>query len=318
MQAGKVLTICSIAAVLSACSTTGTQSLTPAATQPLIQDTGREFTTMSAFTARNTATGEIVRIFPTRETLNAYAASRTLSLQSVNNLRYHSGPVQTSPKVYLVLWGNWTSLDPYGVKTRLQNFYSVIGGRRWLNSVTQYKQSNGLHAGNAGNIFVKTIADTTAPPSSPTQSQLDAEAGKIALQTNDHTVNASYIIALPHGVHPSGFGTQYCAWHSAAITSKGVIAYTNLPYMPDAGGSCGAYAVNAASRNDGVSIVAGHEQAETETDPQPNSGWLDVNDEENGDKCAWTRLENNPYAGGYPTQPLWSNATSGGSCVQSY
>ncbi|MEA2718422.1 MAG: hypothetical protein QOJ39_286, partial [Candidatus Eremiobacteraeota bacterium] len=37
---------------------------------------------------------------------------------------------------------------------------------------------------------------------------------------------------------------------------------------------------------------------------------------ENGDKCAWVNLINNPNAGGYPTQPLWSNANNG--CVQSY
>ena len=67
---------------------------------------------------------------------------------------------------------------------------------------------------------------------------------------------------------------------------------------------------------DGVSIVFGHEQGETETDPQPNSGWLDSSGAENGDKCAWTNLINNPNAGGYPTQPLWSNATL--SCVQTY
>lgn len=285
---------------------------------PENQNGTREFTTVTAFTARNTATGEIVHIFPTRETLNAYAASRAITLQSVSNLTYHNGPMQTSPKIYLVLWGNWNGLDPYGVKNRLESFYTSIGGKRWLNSVTQYKQSNGLHVGNAGNIFVKAIADTTTPPASPTQAQLGAEAAKIASLTNDHTISASYVLALPHGVRPSGFGTQYCAWHSATITSKGVVPYTNLPYMPDAGGSCGAFAVNVTNRLDGVSIVAGHEQAETETDPQPDSGWLDASNEENGDKCAWRNLKNNPYAGGYPTQPLWSNATSGGSCVQYY
>jgi serine protease len=144
---------------------------------------------------------------------------------------------------------------------------------------------------------------------------LAAEATRGAAHFNDYSASASYVVVSPHGVKPSGFGS-YCAWHSSTSTSHGIIAYTNLPYIPDAGAACGVGAVNSPGTLDGVSIVGGHEQAETETDPQPNTGWLDSSGEENGDKCAWIGLENNPNAGGYPTQPLWSNATS--SCVQSY
>ena len=83
--------------------------------------------------------------------------------------------------------------------------------------------------------------------------------------------------------------------------------------MPDVGGNCGAGIVNSPGTDDGVTIVEGHEQAETETDPNPFSGW-NSGGGEIGDLCAWQDLENNPNAGGYPTQPLWSNASS--SCVQ--
>lgn len=120
---------------------------------------------------------------------------------------------------------------------------------------------------------------------------------------------------MPHDVTPpSGFGQTYCAWHGA-IQAKGIVAFTNLPYMPDGGQICGAGDVNSPGILDGVSIVEGHEQAETETDPQLNA-WYDSNFEENGDKCVWMNLEDNPDAAGFPTQPLWSNASS--SCVQSY
>lgn len=329
MYKGRLAALAAVAAVLAACSGPGSQSLAPATTRP--QSTG-ELTTLSAFTARNNATGQTVRIFPTRETFDSYGGSPSgIALQghetyqpngnsagasTSGNLLYHNGPVQTAPKLYLVLWGNWSSGDPYGVAGRLQSFYGVIGGSKWLNSVTQYTQSGGAHVGNAGNIFAKTIADASTPPKRPTQSQLAAEAAKIAAQTGDYSASASYVIALPTGVHPSGFGTQYCAWHSSTNAGGGTIAYTNLPYMPDAGSSCGANSVNSNGKLDGVTIVGGHEQGETETDPQPNTGWLDSGGSENGDKCAWTNLMNNSAAGGYPTQPLWSNATS--SCVQSY
>ena len=71
---------------------------------------------------------------------------------------------------------------------------------------------------------------------------------------------------------------------------------------------------------DGVSIVAGHELGEVEGDPFPSTGWTDGSGAENGDKCAWAGLQHNPNAGGFPTQPLSSNASNlnFGARVQSY
>jgi serine protease len=309
------------AALLAACSGGG-QTVVPANTNTQAQSADRELTVLSTFTAQNNVTGEMVRIFPTRDTLDALRAtpdgSRTI--QATAPLTYHGGPIQTSPKIYVVYWGSaWSGTgDPKGLRSYANAFFGVIGGSRWLNSVTQYTQSSGAHVGNAAGSFVGSYIDTTSsPPSAPTQSQLAAEAAKAAAHYGDYSTSASYVVALPHGIKPSGFGTQYCAWHSSTtVSGHGTIAYTNDPYLPDVGTSCGVGSVNSPGTLDGVSIVYGHEQAETETDPQPNTGWLDSSNAENGDKCAWINLENNPNAGGYPTQPLWSNANNG--CVQSY
>ncbi|HEX3551424.1 MAG TPA: hypothetical protein VHT53_13655 [Candidatus Elarobacter sp.] len=281
----------------------------------------RELMNVSTFEARNVQTGELVRIYPTRDALDAARAADASqrATTATSNLTYHGGPVQTAPKLYVVFWGSaWNgSGDPNGEKSRLLAFYGVIGGGHWLNTVTQYTQSGGAHVGNAGNIYAGSYVDTsTTPPSRPTQSQMAAEAARAAAHFGNYTSNASYVVAMPHGIKPSGFGTQYCAYHSTTSATGGTISWTNLPYMPDAGYSCGAGSVNSPGTLDGATIVGGHEQAETETDPQPNSGWLDSSGSEIGDKCAWVSLENNPNAGGYPTQPLWSNANNG--CVQSY
>ncbi|GAC1411267.1 MAG: hypothetical protein NVSMB64_20950 [Candidatus Velthaea sp.] len=160
------------------------------------------------------------------------------------------------------------------------------------------------------------VDTANTPPAKPSQSQLTAEAVAAAAHCGDYSSNAAYVVASPSGIVPSGFKTQYCAYHSSTSAPGGTIAWTNLPYVPDAGTSCAANSVNPNGATDGVTIVAGHEQGETETDPFPSSGWLDSTGAENGDKCAYQNLINNPAAGGYPTQPLWSNATS--SCVQSY
>jgi hypothetical protein len=310
----RLVALAAICALLTACGGGGGQTV-PAT--PDSSSTAPELTTLSTFQARDNTTGAVVRIYPTVDVMRRTVAAHQAT--TVSNLNYYGGPVQTAPKLYVVFWGSsWnTTGDPAGVAAQLKAFYGVIGGSKWLNSVTQYTQTGGAYVGNAGNIFAGSYVDTsTNPPNHPSQSQMAAEAARAAAHYGDYTPNASYVVAMPHGIKPSGFGTRYCAYHSTTSAGGGTIAWTNLPYIPDAGVSCGVGSVNSPGTLDGVTIVAGHEQGETETDPQPNTGWLDSSGEENGDKCAWTGLENNPNAGGYPTQPLWSNATS--SCVQSY
>jgi len=139
--------------------------------------------------------------------------------------------------------------------------------------------------------------------------------------------NASvqYVIATATGNNASGFGTRYCAWHSSTSSSSGNIAYTNLPYITDAGGSCGAN-FNGLGPHAGITIVGGHEMGETITDQFPSSGWLDSNGAENGDKCAWITSGQGASAditlstGTFAVQSLWSNSfnSGAGGCVLSY
>ncbi|MFL5943577.1 MAG: hypothetical protein ACJ75L_09975 [Gaiellaceae bacterium] len=261
-----------------------------------------------------------------------------------NNLSYHGGVggigVETAPKVYLVLWGSqWSNGDPSGESTILQNFFAKVGGSSWLNSVTQYCQgvsSGTIFCNGAGTpasnsvVFSNAVwSDTTAAPSQPSQSQLAAEAvraashfGNTASGSNNTT---QYVIATATGNNASGFGTQYCAWHSSTSSAYGNIAYTNLPYITDAGASCGAN-FNGLGPKAGITIVEGHELAETITDQYPNGGWLDRGGEENGDKCAWIQSGQGASANvtmngsTFPVQSLWSNAfnSDNGGCVLSY
>jgi hypothetical protein len=325
-RASKLIALGAVAAVLAACSGTGTTSIpstAPQSTQggPTTQsvyprsEMGSDGHTITYFYNRNIELGGLVTTSPS-------AGGRTTLSVIPGAMTYHGGPVQTAPKIYVVLWGSasqWGSGDIDGVATYYQNFISGVGGSHWLGSVTQYTQSNGQAVGNAAGSYAGTWNDTvdSVPKlTSPTyQSSLAAEAKRAAAHFGDYSASASYVLMIPHGVRVNGFGSSYCAWHSSTSATGGTIAYTNLPYIPDAGASCGVGSVNSPGTNDGVSIVGGHEQAETETDPQPNTGWLDSGNNENGDKCAWTSLQNDTFStGSFPTQPLWSNAANG--CVR--
>jgi hypothetical protein len=136
-----------------------------------------------------------VMIHPTAEAsaqaLEAQAGKnvRAQPAASSNNLYYHGGVggigVETSPKIYLILWGSqWNNNDPSGEESILVNFFQGVGGSPWLNSVTQYCQgvangsfscSGGKNAGNPSSIFVAAWYDNaSAAPSHPSQSQLAA------------------------------------------------------------------------------------------------------------------------------------------------
>jgi len=264
---------------------------------------------------------------------------------TANDLTFHGGTggigVETAPKIYLVLWGSqWNNNDPSGEAAILEAFYQGVGGSSWANSVTQYCEGvpsgmvfcsgAGQAAGNPSGIFAGVWADNAGTaPSRPRQSQIAAEAVRAAQHFGNTTAasnaNVQYVIATSHLHNSGGFGTQYCAYHSLTSSTVGNIAYTNLPYITDAGVSCGAN-FSGLGPNAGITIVGGHEMAETMTDQFPDGGWLDSSGAENGDKCAWISSGQGAAAditfstGTFPVQSLWSNAFNNGSggCVLSY
>jgi len=255
-----------------------------------------------------------------------------------NNLSSRGGAIQTSPKVYISWWGpEWSgsgfTTGGYGssqAQTYNTDFFSNVGGSAWNNVVREYCQNvpsgtqkcssvaGAVYITNPTGQFGGAWNDPTPVPSNPTQSSIFAAAQRLAAQFG-YSANATYMVYTPHLKSMSGFGTQWCAWHSSGATSSGQLAYAYIPYMPDAGGSCGANFINSGNNSygngyfDGFSVVAGHEYSEAETDPFPSSGWVDRQGAENADKCAWTALSGNIHLGShdYAVQPTWSNATGG-------
>lgn len=236
-------------------------------------------------------------------------------------LTYGGGPVQVTPTVFLVEWGYKRYGDRQGLAALLQSYYGNMGGSQHNSSYTQYYQIvNGqtTYITNPSNQLSGVWDDeTNLVPRHPTDSQIAAEALK-AVAHFGYNGNASYVIATPHGRSTSGFGTQWCAYHSATTSSGRLVSYTDLPYIPDAGANCGSNIISPPSdesgADEGVTIVGGHEQGESATDPNPPTGWYNNTYGENGDICAWTNIQNDPFGSfSYTMQPMYSNASN--SCV---
>ena len=147
-------------------------------------------------------------------------------------------------------------------------------------------------------------------PEQPTDKQIQAEA-EVLVRKFGLDPNASYVVATPHGRNTAGFGTKFCGYHEALTYEKTVIDFTNLPYIAEVGVHCGAGFVNKPGLLDGLTIVEGHELAETQTDPIPPRGWWGSSGEL-GDICAWAKTTSDqPFStGSFPVQPLWSDAAN--------
>lgn len=209
--------------------------------------------------------------------------------------------------------------DPSGMAPDYEAFVKGLGtgSETWSGVMTQYCEgittgstscpsSNNSHVGYpTGGAFAGVWYDTSAPaPSQANETQLAQEAVNAATQFKNTTAaanrNAQYVVLSPHNTHPDGYNTlfsNWCAWHDyssdpslngggGVSDSFGGVAFTNLPYIPDTGASCGAN-FNSLGSLAGVTIVGGHEYAETITDQFPAGGWTDSGGSENGDKCAW-------------------------------
>ncbi|HZY97976.1 MAG TPA: hypothetical protein VFE36_00240 [Candidatus Baltobacteraceae bacterium] len=248
-------------------------------------------------------------------------------------LQYGGGPVESTAKTYLIFWGftgaSDTAADPDGVASYLIKFFTALPNSGWLNTITQYY---GTYSGPKAYITNPSILlsgsyngeyfDPTPPTSNTyTDGAVANEALKVA-NIVGYDANTDYIVVSPHLYTIQGFDASsygFCAYHSSVtITGGRLLSYTTFPYMPDAGYGCGAKAVNNPGTLDGVSIVGGHEEAETITDADATTGWLDASGQEIADKCAWLDMQNTTFPNGqsFPTQPLFSNASR--SCVQSY
>ncbi len=253
--------------------------------------------------------------------------------------------------------GNTTlSGDPSGMAPRLQQLFKGIGvNELWSGVTTQYCEgiatgaqtcpATAAHVGYpVGGALAGVWTDTgAAAPASATEHQLGVEAVAAASHFGNTTPaanrSAQYVVVSAHGTTPDGFnaGARFCAWHDwngdttliggAVSSSVGDIAFTNLPYVTDAGGSCGVGFVNAGAAGvlDAVTIVEGHEYAETITDQNPAGGWTDASGAENGDKCAWLRsgpgaVADVPFTtGSFAMQSTWANDQgSGGGCEISH
>lgn len=240
-------------------------------------------------------------------------------------LRFSNDPAHMAPVIQRLYAGLGTAGE--GWSTVLSQYCQAPGLQNGATSCNNVAGAQHIPVPTNGALADVWYDNTTRQPSrratctnggahqcttGPTGNSLAAEALRaelhFGLNSDAALRNVQIVIASPPGTHPDGFdltllnaSSDFCAWHdytgSAAYTKAQTnhpgtrtVAFTNLPYIPDAGSACGANYVNSVK--DGVTIVASHEYAETITDQYPEyyyGGWFDdgATGNEVADACSW-------------------------------
>lgn len=233
---------------------------------------------------------------------------------------YGNGALLYKPKLYLIFWGFGAAGDPNGMEPLLKKYAQSVGGTKYNAIYTQYTGTAGTIKNPKAQYGGFWNDDTNPIAAHPSDGQVAAES-LAGVAHFGYDPNGSYVVVTAHLHSSSGFGSSFCAYHSATSYQSQLVSYTNLPYIPDAGQSCGSNIVTAPSdetgADEGVTIVEGHEYGESISDPNPPSGYYNGLYGEIGDICAWTDIQNDKYRKHiFTAQPMWSNADD--ACVHSY
>jgi hypothetical protein len=250
------------------------------------------------------------------------------STKAPAQLTYNKGSVLHTANIYAIYWGDWSSGSDK--IAGMEAFFKGYSGSGYANILNEYYDNSGPITGNT--VFKGSYFDTSAaPPHAINANTAFAEA-----------CNMANVISSQNPTQPplpgqediyflftsTGAGhVSFCAWHNWGTCPNGT--NVQVAYMPNLDGvaGCGAqdsdpttypnkYDVANSAGLAALANVTAHELSEAITDPR-GDGWLDQNNQEVGDKCAWQFNGSVTLSDGnkWKLQELWSDGSGG--CIQS-
>src|SRR5260370_12537241 len=206
-------------------------------------------------------------------------------------ITYHGGSVLGTPTVYLIWYGNWNQNNGSDTSTGQQIIRDFVNG---LNNSPYYQinHSYGVPTGSVtliGSEYVDNYSHGSRLSDSAVQAVVRQAiaSGELGLPTPD---GLYFVLTSSDVAERSGFCSKYCGWHTSGTISSTNIKYSFVGNASRCLSACAAQTTgpNGNAGVDGMVSVIAHELEETNTDPNPTSGWADSSGSENGDKCAWT------------------------------
>lgn len=220
----------------------------------------------------------------------------------LSNIVYRLGaPVMTGPiTIYEVWYGTWaTSSAPVPVAKAYQTFTNnfltgaVATGQHWAINHSYYQAAKATPVARTfvGDYSTPIIQQQVVPTNASRYKSPLSQSSIYNLVKDTFFPTAAkadpngiYVVLTSSDIKVSGFGTQFCGWHSYNSASGAKYSFVGDPATTP---GCLAQTVgpNLAGADAMLSVLM-HELEETATDPQLNA-WYSANGNENGDKCAW-------------------------------
>jgi len=225
---------------------------------------------------------------PSRPTGTGMGLIGSKGNRTKSNVEYHGGALMLSTThVYFIWYGNWSGSTAPPILTDLA---SNLGGSAYWDAVTRYRTPIGSGPANAvqysGSVNDAYSRGTTLVNYDIGFIVADAILGSQTLPPDPDGV---YVVFTSADVNEtSGFGTQYCGFHSI-LGVNGMTTKVVFVGHPDrAPSNCKPQSVgpNGDAAADAMANVLVNSLFNTIVDPE-FTGWYDKFQLEPADKCAW-------------------------------
>jgi hypothetical protein len=269
-------------------------------------------------------------VFPVRSAKVGGQARPTRSTST--GISYHGGPIIANPKTVAIFYGGSAMRSSF--KSVVTGFLSNLGGSPYFNINTTYNNGGSTYVqnnvGQLAGTFDVAASSMVGVVNDP-YNLSDADVQKVVFNLISGNVvpwDASniYLLIGSDDVNlTSGFGTQYCGWHTHGwLDSARDVKYAAMidPTLVMSACADQTTSLTGDAGADALVSVAAHEIEEAATDPQLNA-WYDNRGYENADKCAWNFGTTSTASTGakynmtlantqYLIQQNWVNYGSGG------
>ncbi len=242
-------------------------------------------------------------------------------------LTYSGGPVLVSSEDVLHLLGiTRPTAIPNKVAKLLKSYGKHIGGSGYNNIYTQYYMTSG-----GSNVYITNprsssaaSGKTTRTPCRRTRPTRKSRLKRSMASLTSVTIPTARTSSPPRpATARRALVRPYLRLSQRRVTSGGhLVSYTNLPYMPDAGGNCGANFITPPKRRDRRRRRRDHRRRprvrRVRHRSQPAQRLVQqLSTARSATSARGTNIQNDPYGKkSYTAQPMFSNASQ--SCVHSY
>lgn len=227
-----------------------------------------------AYSVRAAAVGPPAHSFrapATRPPVHSVRAPANRRAVAPRNLRWHGGPVQRHPRVYIIFWGpRWsTGAVHRAVRTIVVKTIQALRGSSYQHLLTQYYDRAGHITGDVRLAGVWHDRTTPREDFIATKRGVHDAAKEVAhaVAVNGwrNSLDSQYLLLLQSPERTPG-PAVYCARNANRSLGGEVFIFSIVPWLGPGGRGCGGHSLGQA-----YGSTVSHEYAEMVTDPLANA-----------------------------------------------